>query len=92
MINICRKHGERVYSDAFINHNAGNGNFMYIDHRNNAGSCVHLGPKVGSVDSPWWNTCWQFKDNDLMEKDQSLNFLLYPMFYLASIVKGIKIH
>ena len=40
MINICKQHGVRVYSDVVINHMAGNGNDMYADHRNNAVSCV----------------------------------------------------
>ena len=33
MINICIKHGVRIYSYVFINHKAGNGKFMYIDHK-----------------------------------------------------------
>ena len=56
MINTCRKHGVRVYSDAVINHMVGNGNDMYADHRNSAGICVHWDPKAGSAGSPWWTT------------------------------------
>ena len=63
MINTCRQHGVRVYSDAVINHMSGNGNDMYADHRNNAGSCVHWGPKAGSAGSPWWTTGWQYENN-----------------------------
>ena len=32
MIDTCRAHGVRVYTDAVINHMAGNGNDMYWDH------------------------------------------------------------
>ncbi len=52
MINICRKHRVREYSETIIHYIDGNGNYMYIDHRNNAGSCVHLGPKARSEGSP----------------------------------------
>ena len=64
MIDTCRAHGVRVYTDAVINHMAGNGNDMYWDHRNPAGgSCVHWGPKNGSDGSPWWTTGWQYESN-----------------------------
>ena len=78
MINTCRKHGVRVYSDAVINHMAGNGNDMYADHRNSAGSCVHWGPKAGSAGSPWWTTGWQYKDNDYTGKRPVLEFPAVP--------------
>ena len=63
MTNICKQHGVRVYSDVVINHMAGNGNDMYADHRNNAGSCIHWGPKAGSAGSPSWTTGWQYDNN-----------------------------
>ena len=78
MINICRKHRVREYSETIIHYIDGNGNYMYIDHRNNAGSCVHWGPKARSEGSPWWNTCWQFKDNDYNGKRSVLEFPVVP--------------
>jgi alpha-amylase len=79
MINTCRKHGVRVYSDAVINHMAGNGNDMYADHRNSAGgSCIHWGPKAGSAGSPWWTTGWQFENNAYTKKMPVLEFPAVP--------------
>ena len=78
MINTCRKHGVRVYSDAVINHMAGNGNDMYADHRNDSGSCVHWGPKAGSAGSPWWTTGWQYEDNAYTGKRPGLEFPSVP--------------
>ena len=57
---------------------AGNGNDMYADHRNNAGSCVHWGPKAGSAGSPWWTTGWQYKKNDYTGKKPVLEFPAVP--------------
>ena len=82
MINKCRQNGVRVYSDAVINHMAGNGNDMYADHRNNAGSCVHWGPKAGSAGSPWWTTGWQYENNAYTGKRPGLEFPSVP--YTAS--------
>ena len=82
MINKCRQHGVRVYSDAVINHMAGNGNDMYADHRNNVGSCVHWGPKAGSAGSPWWTTGWQYENNAYTGKRPGLEFPSVP--YTAS--------
>ena len=82
MINKCRKNGVRVYSDAVINHMAGNGNDMYSDHRNNAGSCVHWGAKAGSAGSPWWTTGWQYENNVYTGKRPGLEFPAVP--YTAS--------
>ena len=82
MINTCRKHGVRVYSDAVINHMAGNGNDMYADHRNNAGSCIHWGPKAGSAGSPWWTTGWQYENNAYTGIRPGLEFPSVP--YTAS--------
>ena len=82
MINTCRQHGVRVYSDAVINHMAGNGNDMYADHRNNVGSCVHWGPKAGSAGSPWWTTGWQYENNVYTGKRPGLEFPSVP--YVAS--------
>ena len=82
MIDTCRKHGVRVYSDAVINHMAGNGNDMYADHRNNVGSCVHWGPKAGSAGSPWWTTGWQYENNAYTGKRPGLEFPSVP--YTAS--------
>ena len=82
MINTCRKHGVRVYSDAVINHMAGNGNDMYADHRNNVGSCVHWGPKAGSAGSPWWTTGWQYENNAYTGIRPGLEFPSVP--YTAS--------
>ena len=45
MINTCRQKGVRVYTNAVINHMAGDGNDMYLDHRINVDSCIHWGPK-----------------------------------------------
>ena len=78
MINTCRQKGVRVYADAVINHMAGNGNDMYPDHRNNAGSCVHWGPKAGSDGSPWWTTGWQFQNNPYTGKRPGLEFPAVP--------------
>ena len=80
MINICRKNGVRVYADAVINHMAGNGNDMYADHRNWAGSCVHWGPKAGSAGSPWWTTGWQYQNNTYSGKKPGLEFPSVPYF------------
>jgi len=82
MINTCRQHGVRVYTDAVINHMAGNGNDMYADHRNNVGSCVHWGPKAGSAGSPWWTTGWQYENNAYTGKRPGLEFPSVP--YTAS--------
>ena len=82
MINTCRKHGVRVYTDAVINHMAGNGNDMYADHRNNVGSCVHWGPKAGSAGSPWWTTGWQYENNAYTGIRPGLEFPSVP--YTAS--------
>jgi len=82
MINTCRQHGVRVYSDAVINHMAGNGNDMYADHRNNVGSCVHWGPKAGSAGSPWWTTGWQYENNAYTGIRPGLEFPSVP--YTAS--------
>ena len=82
MINVCRSNGVRVYADAVINHMAGNGNDMYADHRNHAGSCVHWGPKAGSAGSPWWTTGWQYEDNKYTHKRPGLEFPAVP--YTAS--------
>ena len=82
MINTCRNHGVRVYTDAVINHMAGNGNDMYADHRNNVGSCVHWGPKAGSAGSPWWTTGWQYENNAYTGKRPGLEFPSVP--YTAS--------
>ena len=82
MINTCRQHGVRVYSDAVINHMAGNGNDMYADHRNDVGSCVHWGPKAGSAGSPWWTTGWQYENNVYTGKRPGLEFPSVP--YVAS--------
>ena len=82
MIDTCRKHGVRVYSDAVINHMAGNGNDMYADHRNNVGSCVHWGPKAGSAGSPWWTTGWQYENNAYTGIRPGLEFPSVP--YTAS--------
>ena len=90
MINICRKHGGE-YIQMFF-HIAGNGNYMHTDYRNNAGSCVHWGPKAGRRAPHGGILVGNLKIMIIMEKGQSLNFLFYPMFYLASIVKSIKIH
>ena len=57
---------------------AGNGNDIYADHRNNAGSCVHWGPKVGSAGSPWRTTGWQYKKNDYTGKKPVLEFPAVP--------------
>ena len=80
MINTCRSAGVRVYSDAVINHMAGNGNDMYADHRNNAGSCVHWGPKAGSAGSPWWTTGWQYDNNVYTGIRPGLEFPSVPYF------------
>ena len=82
MINTCRQKGVRVYADAVINHMSGNGNDMYADHRNNAGSCVHWGPKAGSDGSPWWTTGWQYENNKYTGKSPGLEFPAVP--YTAS--------
>ena len=82
MINTCRNHGVRVYTDAVINHMAGNGNDMYADHRNNVGSCVHWGPKAGSAGSPWWTTGWQYENNAYTGIRPGLEFPSVP--YTAS--------
>ena len=82
MINTCRQKGVRVYADAVINHMAGNGNDMYPDHRNNAGSCVHWGPKAGIDGSPWWTTGWQYQNNPYTGKRPGLEFPAVP--YTAS--------
>ena len=82
MINTCRQKGVRVYADAVINHMAGNGNDMYWDHRNHAGSCVHWGAKNGSDGSPWWTTGWQFENNRYTGKRPGLEFPAVP--YTAS--------
>ena len=82
MINTCREKGVRVYADAVINHMSGNGNDMYADHRNNAGSCVHWGPKAGSDGSPWWTTGWQYENNKYTGKRPGLEFPAVP--YTAS--------
>ena len=82
MINKCRQNGVRVYSDAVINHMAGNGNDMYADHRNDVGSCVHWGPKAGSAGSPWWTTGWQYENNAYTGKRPGLEFPSVP--YTAS--------
>ena len=82
MINTCREKGVRVYADAVINHMAGNGNDMYYDHRNHAGSCVHWGPKAGSDGSPWWTTGWQYENNKFTGKKPGLEFPAVP--YTAS--------
>ena len=80
MINTCRRNGVRVYADAVINHMAGNGNDMYADHRNWAGSCVHWGPKAGSAGSPWWTTGWQYQNNPYSGKKPGLEFPSVPYF------------
>ena len=80
MINTCRRLGVRVYSDAVINHMAGNGNDMYADHRNDAGSCVHWGPKAGSAGSPWWTTGWQYDNNVYTGIRPGLEFPSVPYF------------
>ena len=80
MINTCRSAGVRVYSDAVINHMAGNGNDMYADHRNDAGSCVHWGPKAGSAGSPWWTTGWQYDNNVYTGIRPGLEFPSVPYF------------
>ena len=82
MINICRTKGVRVYSDAVINHMAGNGNDMYPDHRNNAGSCIHWGPKAGSAGSPWYTTGWQYENNIYTGVRPGLEFPSVP--YIAT--------
>ena len=82
MINTCREKGVRVYADAVINHMAGNGNDMYPDHRNHAGSCVHWGPKAGSDGSPWWTTGWQYENNKYTGLRPGLEFPAVP--YTAS--------
>ncbi len=83
MIDTCRAHGVRVYTDAVINHMAGNGNDMYWDHRNPAGgSCVHWGPKNGSDGSPWWTTGWQYESNPFTGLHPGLEFPAVP--YTAS--------
>ena len=82
MINTCRKNGVRVYADAVVNHMAGNGNDMYADHRNNAGSCVHWGPKNASAGSPWWTTGWQYENNAYTGIRPGLEFPSVP--YTAS--------
>ena len=78
MINTCRRLGVRVYADAVINHMSGNGNDMYPDHRNNAGSCVHWGPKAGSAGSPWYTPGWQFENNPFTGKRPGLEFPAVP--------------
>ena len=78
MINTCRRLGVRVYADAVINHMTGNGNDMYPDHRNNAGSCIHWGPKAGSAGSPWYTPGWQFENNPFTGKRPGLEFPAVP--------------
>jgi alpha-amylase len=81
MINICRKHNIRIYTDAVINHMAGNGNDMYSDHRNSmGGSCIHWGPKAGSAGSPWWTTGWQYQNNTYTGLKPGLEFPSVPYF------------
>ena len=82
MINTCRKNCVRVYSDAVINHMAGNGNDMYADHRNDAGTCVHWGPKDGSSGSPWWTTGWLYENNSYTGIRPGLEFPSVP--YIAT--------
>ena len=41
MINSCRQKGVRIYTNAVIDHMAGDGNDMYLDHRINVDSCIH---------------------------------------------------
>ena len=78
MINSCRQKGVRVYTNAVINHMAGDGNDMYLDHRNNADSCIHWGPKSGSDGFPWWTTGWQYQNNSYTGKRPSLEFPAVP--------------
>ena len=51
------------YTNANINHMSYDSNDMYLDHRNNADSCIHWGPKSGSNGTPWWTTGWQYRNN-----------------------------
>ena len=69
MINIWRKHGVRVYSDAIFKHIAGNGNYMYTDHRNKAGSCVYWGPKAGCGVPHGWIFVGNLNIMIIIEKD-----------------------
>ena len=91
MINM-KKHGARLHSDAIIKHIAGNGNDMYTVIEI-IQEVVYTGVLKQEVRVPHGGI---LVDNlnimIIIEKDQSLNFLLYLMLYLASIVKGIKIH
>ena len=50
---------------------------MYIDHRNNAGSCVHWGLKAGRAGSPWWILVGNL-NNDYNGKRLVLEFPVVP--------------
>ena len=78
MINTCRQKGVRVYTNAVINHMAGDGNDMCLDHRINVDSCIHWGPKSGSDGSPWWTTGWQYQNNSYTGKRPGLEFPAVP--------------
>ena len=82
MINTCRQKGVRVYANVIINHMACDGSDMYLDHRSNADSCVHWGPKAGSDGSPWWTTGWQYQNNLYTGKRSIIEFPAVP--YTAS--------
>ena len=88
MINIWRKHGVRVYSDAIFKHIAGNGNYMYTVIEI-IQEVVYTGVQKQEVWVPHGGILvGNLNIMIIMEKDQFLNFLLYPIFYLASFVKG----
>ena len=61
MINKCRQHGVRVYSELVINHMTSNGDDSYQKHINP--DCSNYGPTEGSAGSPFWTVKGLNKNN-----------------------------
>ena len=78
MINICQTNNIRIYSQAIINHMAGNGNDMYEIHKN--GDCSRWGAKTGSAGSPYWTTKGRYENNPYTGNIPVIEFPSVPYF------------
>ena len=78
MINICRSHNIRIYSQVVINHMAGNGNDMYEIHKKE--DCSTWGAKTGSAGSPFWTTKGRYEYNPYTGNIPVIEFPSVPYF------------
>ena len=78
MINKCREHGVRVYSETIINHMTTFGTDSYPRHQKDDSGCTNYGRINSTGGSPWYTGGNMNENNEMTNKITGLEFPAVP--------------